>query len=143
MALTSYVWADWTERLERLRAALHIATENPPTVERDRAAPWLAHRLGWPRTGSVTVVWHSLVWQYIDPAEQAEIETLLDAAGARATGTAPLALVGMESAGQTTARSTLDVTLTTWPGGTRELLATTAGHGIPTTWINAHAAIGR
>lgn len=134
LTLTSFVWADWTERLYRLRAALQIAAEHPPTVERARAAPWLAHRLGRPRAGSVTVVWHSVVWQYIEAAEQAEIEALLAAAGARATDTAPLALVGMESVGQLDKDSRLEVTLTSWPGGNRELLATTAGHGIPTRW---------
>jgi len=134
LTLTSYVWADWIERLDRLRAALSIAADNPVTVERSRAAPWLAHRLGWPRTGSVTVVWHSVVWQYIDAAERAEIETLLAEAGARATHTAPLALVGMDNVGVPDVRSRFEVTLTSWPGGDRELLATTVGHGIPTTW---------
>jgi len=138
LTLTSYVWADWTERLERLRAALVIAAEHPTTVETSRAAPWLAHRLGWPRTGSVTVVWHSVVWQYITLAERADIDALFAAAGDRATDTAPLAVVGMENVGEAGTRSRFEVVLTSWPGGHRELLATTAGHGIPTTWVTAH-----
>lgn len=139
LTLTSYVWADWIERLERLRAALRIAVDHPTTVDRSHAAPWLAHRLGWPRPGTVTVVWHSVVWQYISAAERADIDALFIAAGARATGSAPLAVVGMENVGEPDARSRFEVTLTSWPGGTRELLATAAGHGIPTTWTNGPA----
>lgn len=137
LTLTSYVWADWTERLDRLRAALAVATEHPITVDKAHAAPWLAHRLGWPRTGTATVLWHSVVRQYIDPAERAEIDALVAAAGARATGTAPLTVVGMENVGEIDALSRFEVTLTSWPGGSQELLATAAGHGIPTTWLTA------
>lgn len=134
LTLTSYVWADWTERLERLRSALAIAAEHPVTVERSRAAPWLAHRLGWPRPGAVTVVWHSIVWQYIDRVEQAEIEELFAAAGARATDTAPLAVLDFEHVGDVDRRGRFELRLTTWPGGRQERLATAAAHGIPTTW---------
>lgn len=135
LTLTSYVWADWSERLDRLRAALQVAADRPTTVDRSHAAPWLSHRLGRPRTGSVTVVWHSIVLQYIDPAERAEIDALLAAAGQRASATAPLAVAGMEYVGEINAGGRFEVTLTSWPGGTRELLATTVGHGIPTTWL--------
>lgn len=141
LTLTSYVWADWTERLDRLCAALQIAATHPPTVDASHAAPWLAHRLGWPRTGTATVVWHSVVWQYIAPAEQAEIDVLLAEAGARATETAPLAVIGLENVGEPDARARFDVTLTGWPGGNRELLATTYGHGIPTTWMSAASEV--
>lgn len=134
LTLTSYVWADWTQRLERLRSALDIAAEHPITVERSRAAPWLAHRLGWPRPGAVTVVWHCMVWQYIDRVEQAEIEELFAAAGARATDTAPLAVLGFENVGDVGRRGRFELSLTTWPGGRQERLATAAPHGIPTTW---------
>lgn len=141
LTLTSYVWADWTERLERLRRALAVAAEHPVSVDRAHAAPWLAGRLGRPRTGSVAVVWHSVVLQYVEAAERAEIDALLVAAGDRATATAPLALVGMENVGPETEPARFEVTLTTWPGGRRELLATTAGHGIPATWIGAGAGV--
>lgn len=134
LTLTSYVWADWTERLERLRAALALAAEHPPVVDRAHAAPWLAQRLGWPRTGSLTVVWHSVAWQYIDVAERTEIERVLRAAAARATETAPLALVGLENVGDTE-RSRFELRISSWPPARRELLATSTGHGLPTTWL--------
>lgn len=134
LTLTSYVWADWIERLERLRIALAVAAEHPVTVEAASAAPWLARRLGWPRTGSLTVVWHSVAWQYVDVAERPEIERVLRAAADRASPTAPLALLGLENVGRED-RSRFEVRLRTWPQGREELLATTVGHGVPTTWL--------
>lgn len=131
LTLTSYVWADWLERLERLRTALAVFATHPVTVDASAAGPWLAHRLGWPRTGSLTVVWHSVVWPYVDVAERTEIERILQAAAARATPTAPLALAGMEYVDD----SRFEVRVRTWPQGRHDLLATTAGHGIPTTWL--------
>ncbi|MBA3251113.1 MAG: DUF2332 domain-containing protein [Geodermatophilaceae bacterium] len=132
LTLTSYVWADWIERLERLRTALAIAADHPITVAASAAAPWLAHRLGWPRTGSLTLVWHSVVWQYVDIAERTELERILQAAADRATPTAPLALAGMEYVDD----SRFEVRLRTWPERRHDLLATTAGHGMPATWLN-------
>lgn len=134
LTLTSFVWADWIERLERLRAAMAVAAEHPLVVDRAHAAPWLSRRLGRPRPGSLTVVWHSVFWYYVDAAEQGELDRVIAAAGARATATAPLALVGMENVEARTGRSRFDVSLTTWPGGQQEVLGTTEGHGIPTTW---------
>lgn len=133
--LTSYVWADWSERLDRLRTALAVAAKHPVTVDAAHAAPWLAHRLGWPRNGSLTVVWHSVAWQYVDVAERGDIERTLQAAAARATPTAPLALAGLENVGDSV-RSRFEVRLSSWPTGGHELVATTAGHGMPTTWLH-------
>jgi len=132
LTLASYVWADWVERLERLRTALAVAADHPVTVAASTAAPWLAHRLGWPRTGSLTVVWHSVVWPYVDVAERTELERILQAAADRATPTAPLALAGMEYVDD----SRFEVRLRTWPERRHDLLATTAGHGMPTTWLH-------
>lgn len=137
LTLTSFVWADWLERLERLRAAMGVAAEHPVLVELAHAAPWLADRLARPRPGGLTVVWHSVFWYYVDSAGQDDLHRVIAAAGARATATAPLALVGMENVEARTGRNRFDVSLTTWPGGRRELLGSTEGHGIPTTWAAA------
>lgn len=143
LTLTSFVWADWLERFERLRTAMAVAAEHPVLVERAHAAPWLAGRLGRPRPGGLTVVWHSVFWYYVDAAGQDELHRVIAAAGARATATAPLALVGMENVEGRTGRHRFDVSLTTWPGGRREVLGVTEGHGIPTIWAAAPAAPAR
>lgn len=129
LLLTSFVWPDAADRLARLRAALAVATAHPVAVEPARAAPWLGRRLEGPANGVLTVIWHSVVLQYIDPAERVEIERIVAAAGARATPGAPLAMVGMEYE-----EGIFGLRQRTWPGGTEELLASTLGHGMPTTW---------
>jgi hypothetical protein len=71
LTLTSYVWPDQLERLERLRAALQIAGEIEAPVERAGAADWIETRLAEPAPGTATVVFHSIVMQYL-PAEERE-----------------------------------------------------------------------
>ena len=78
LRLTSYVWPDQPERLERLRGALQLASEVPATVEQVGAADFL-DRLTL-QDGTTTVVWHSVMWQYLDPADQDRAEERLDRA---------------------------------------------------------------
>lgn len=82
LALTSSVWADQPARFERLRGALTLAAAIPAVVDRSGAADWLRARLAEPQAaGVVTVVWHSVVRQYVDDAEWADVEDQLVAAG--------------------------------------------------------------
>lgn len=130
LTLTSYVWADQVERFERLRGALQLAAQDPPVVERLGAAAFLERELAQPRTGVTTVVWHSLVRQYLAPEERAAVQELLDATGARATADAPLAHLWLEP--QDGFR--FQVGLTTWPGGRTAVVADCEGHGPPVVW---------
>jgi hypothetical protein len=85
LTLTSYVWADQLERLERLRAALAVASEVEAPVERAGAAGWTEARLAEPAPGTATVVFHSIVMQYLPVAERERFERALQAApGTRA-----------------------------------------------------------
>ena len=51
------------------------------------------------REGHLTVLWHSVMWQYLPPPEQRAAEAALAALGAAATAEAPLARVSLEPAG--------------------------------------------
>lgn len=77
LTLTSYVWPDHVERLARLRAALDVAAELPVEVERAGALEFLGRELDG-RTDLTTVVWHSVVWQYVHPDERAAVDALLE-----------------------------------------------------------------
>ena len=90
LTLTSYVWADQRQRLERLRGALEVAARLPATVVALGAASWLRDELPAPAPGVVTVVWHSVVWQYLSPDERAEADAVLQDAAARSRPDAPL-----------------------------------------------------
>ena len=134
LTLTSYVWADQVERLERLRAALGVAERLPAPVEGLPASAFLERELAEPAPGMVTVVWHSVVWQYLAPSEREALRGLLARAGARATRRAPLALLSHEPERVGDRGFRFVVALTTWPGGQVEVLGEAQGHGPPVVW---------
>ncbi len=124
--LMSSVWADQVERLRRLRGAFDIAARVPATVEAASLHDWLPSRLASARDGLATVVFHSVVEEYLPEGVRARFHQTLAAAGQRATATAPLAWLRLEPL--TSARHH-GVTLTFWPGGEERLLATSGAHG--------------
>ena len=73
LTLLSYCWPDQTERLARLRAALEIAAGRGAAVERRGAAEWVAEQLAAPAPGVATVVFHSIVMQYLPDGDRAEV----------------------------------------------------------------------
>lgn len=134
LTLTSYVWGDQLERLERLRGALDVATRVPARVEDVPASQFLARTLAVPVPGVATVVWHSVVWQYLDPAERAALTDRLQEAAQRATVEAPLAHLSLEPERVGDGDFRFTIALTTWPGGGRRVLGTARGHGPPVRW---------
>lgn len=135
LRLMSYVWPDQVERIARLRAAFDVAASVPPTVEQERAIYFIARELAEPRPGVLTVVWHSVVWQYIDADERAAIVDVLQAAGATATPDAPIAHVAFEPVRPTPDRKFAFLgTLQVWPGDGEHVIAEGQGHGPPVVW---------
>lgn len=131
LALLSYVWPDQRERVELLRAALDFAPTLPATVDAAPAADWLEQRLAeTPRQGVATVVFHSIVWQYLDDEQRSRIQAALAEAGAKASEDAPLAWLRMEADNELTR---VDATL--WPGGESRLIARAGYHGRPVHWL--------
>ena len=134
LTLTSYVWADQVDRFERLRGALDVASRHPQRVERLPASAFLERELAEPRTGLLTVVWHSVVRQYLAPQEREDMTRLLEEAGRRATPRAPLAHLSLEPYRFGTGDTRFHLTLITWPGGSSRVLAEAHGHGPPVVW---------
>ena len=132
LTLTSYVWPDQRDRLERLRSALQVAAAHPERVRRQGAADFLEQELP-PRAGVTTVVWHSIVRQYLSPQERKRVRDLLHVAGAGATAQAPLAHLYVEPAAES-GPPRFEVVLTTWPGARRRVLAECSAHGPPVVW---------
>jgi hypothetical protein len=134
LTILSYVWPDQSERLELLRGALELAPTIPAKVDRVPAGDWLAEVLGAPSPpGTLTVVYHSILWQYLSEEERDRVSGILAEAGARATPDAPLAWLRMESERELTR---LDATL--WPGGDSRLIARAGYHGRPVQWLAGH-----
>ncbi|MFD5828692.1 DUF2332 domain-containing protein [Lentzea sp. NPDC060358] len=134
--LSSFVWADQVRRWDRLRAALALAATDPVPVERSPGPAWLARQLAHAEHDVLTVVWHSVVWQYVSPADRARGRAVLADAAAKATPQTPLALLVFEPrrAGGRDAGHRFELLLRLWPAGLSLRLGHGAGHGTPFTW---------
>ena len=128
--LLACTWPDQAERFAQLEAALSVAAEDPVAIDRAPAAEWLERRLVEPRPGVATVVFQSLVLQYLDDDQRSRVRAAIEAAGAAATARAPLAWLRMEPGGDLA-----DVRLRTWPGGEGVLIARAGYHGRPVRWL--------
>jgi hypothetical protein len=126
LTLLAYIWPDQRNRTERALAAIEVARATPVRVDRARGPEWLGERLAEARPGFATVVFHSIVAQYLTEAERDALAALLKVAGERADDRAPLAWLRMEPAGERA-----DLHLTTWPGGEVRRLGSAGYHGDP------------
>jgi hypothetical protein len=136
LTLLSYVWPDQQDRLDRTRAALDVAADLPVDIERAAIENWLPEQLATPVPGVVTVVFHSIVWQYLPDTTRARIIAALDEAGSRATDDAPLAYLRLEPSPETYFPA--ELRLSRWPrpigAEADHRLATSGFHFGPVTW---------
>jgi len=131
--LASYVWPDQKARLDRLEAALDHAARVGIRVELADAARWLEQRLAMPQAaGTVRVVYHSIVWQYLPEATAARAEAAIAAAGAAATLERPFAHLAIEADRQP---GSAGVRVTLWPDGSTQELARADFHGRWVKWL--------
>ncbi len=126
LSLRASVWADQTARLARLAGALELARRVPALVDGGSLADWVPAQLARPRPGLATVVYHSVVIEYLSAAVRRAFESALAEAGSRATREAPLAWLRLEPVSRVRGHG---VTLTAWPGGRERVLALSGAHG--------------
>ena len=131
--LMAYIWADQGERLARARAAIEVTLANGVHVEAADAVDWTRARVA-PEAGAVTVLFHSVFWQYMPSERQAALAHLIAEIGASATPDAPFAWLRLEPPG---AVPRMEVRLTLWPGGEERMLAETHPHGAHVRWAGA------
>jgi hypothetical protein len=116
LTLRSFIWADQLERFHHLEGAIEVARRVPAPVERLDALAFLRRELSSPRPDVATVVYHSVVMQYIDEATRRELTALIEAS--------PVAHLSMEP-GEATFEVRLDGVL----------LATAKAHGTAVRWL--------
>ena len=128
--LLAYVWPDQTERLVRLRAALELAGRCGVRVEQADAARWVGDAVDL-REGAVTILFHTIFWQYVPEPTQRKLLSQIDQIGDQATDSAPFVWLRMEpKAGD---MSIIELRCRAWPLGDDRLLAHVHPHG---TWID-------
>ena len=131
--LLAYIWPDQFERLDRIRAAIDLAMSLGVTVEAADAVAWTA-RVAAPQAGAVTVLYHSVFWQYMPADSQAALARTIADHGAAATPEAPFAWLRMEPPPDP--MTNMEVRLTVWPGGQDRVLAKAHPHGAWVKWLN-------
>lgn len=134
--LTASVWADQPERMDRLRGAMALAARIPAPVDAEHAGTWLPRVLADRPADAVTVVTHSVVWRYLEPAERDRVTAALQSHGAEATARNPLVWLRLEPRPPlfTHDGTAYPITATTWPGGHTVELGTAQAHGQEVRW---------
>jgi hypothetical protein len=133
MTVLSYVWPDQAARLDRLRGAIAVARNVPARLHRRTAAEAVAGLTL--ADGALTVLWHSITWQYLSDDEQAAVRAGIDALGARAEPHSPFAHLTLEPGrGEPGAPIKFLVSARTWPGGESVILGECHPHGPPVQW---------
>ncbi|QMU77531.1 DUF2332 domain-containing protein [Streptacidiphilus sp. PB12-B1b] len=133
LALRAYVWPDQTARHARLAGALALAARIPARVDRVGAADFLAGvRL---EPGTLTVVWHSIMRQYVPAQEWARVEVEIDRLAAASTPDAAFAHIAFEPERVGPQGFGFRLTVRRGPGGERVTLADAPPHGLPATAV--------
>lgn len=133
LRLLSYVWADQEERMRRLVAALDHAAGQPERVERADAGAFLARELARPKiNGALTVVVHSIFWQYLADAPRLAIQSAM----LKAAATAPVAWLRLEADGR---KPGAGLIVTLFPSGEQHTLARGDQHGRWIDWLGEGA----
>lgn len=131
LKLKGFVWPDQASRLRLLENALAVAARVPAPIDRSAALPWVERQLAEPSAGNATVVFHSIVEQYMPSGDAGRLGVLLEDAGAKRGEEAPLAHVRMEEGDEREA----EVTLQMWPGAGRVAVARCGYHGGSVRWF--------
>jgi hypothetical protein len=138
LTLLSYVWADELERFNRAKTALALAAARPGDVAAESASDWLPRALAQARRTELTVVWHSLFRQYVEPetwdALQANFRDAVEADSSRS-----IVWLSMEPSSEYLA--SVELLVCTHPDDPPTRLAWCGDHGPPVKWERARSAI--
>jgi hypothetical protein len=134
LELQSYIWPDEPDRLARVEHAARVAARHPVAVDRRGASAWLVARLADVRPDMLTVIWQSVVDQYLGDDERAAIRSAFASAG-----TGPLAWLTLEPPAAPGRRTdSFELRCRERPegngSGEAQLLAHAGYHGPPVVW---------
>src|SRR5580693_8390872 len=119
--------------VERQGCAIAVARKVPAGLDRQRGADAVAGLTL--ADGALTVLWHSITWQYLSADERKEIRDGVGALGAQADARSPFAHLTLEPArGGPGAPLRFLVRARSWPGGELQILGECHAHGPPVNW---------
>ena len=124
--LLAYIWPEHKLRFERTAKAIDMAKSQPVDLAQGDAADWIEEQLAKPQEeGTMRVLMHSIMWQYLPPATQKRIFDAMTKAGQNATESKPLGWVSVEADRNLNRH---DLNVSSWPG-----------HSDPVNYAHAHA----
>lgn len=127
--LLAYIWPDQDDRIALTEAAILIGRLIRPRMVEADAVEWLADPGPTLQKRSLTLIYHTIAWQYLTPEAQAEGDALIAAAGETATPEKRLARLAMEADDDAAS-----VTLQVWPDGATFDLGRADYHGRWVEW---------
>ena len=128
LSLEASLWADQVARFARLRGAIEIARQVPVVVDQESVDSWLPRQLSRPRPGVATVVFHSIVQEYLSASVRNSFHQCLASAGAAGSESAPLFWLRLEPVTDATGLR-YAVFLTGWPTSGERIVAWSGPHG--------------
>ena len=129
--LEAFVWADQTDRLDRVRRAIEIARQDPPRLLDGDYVEVLPALLAERDLDILTVVYHSVSTVYLRQEERDRLEEILAAEGLRGS----LARISYEIDRETPTFYGFALDVETWPDGRRRL-ARLDGHANTMDWVS-------
>jgi hypothetical protein len=131
LSLLSFIWGDEVPRFERARAALMMAADDPVSIAPMPAQAWLRDATAASPDGVLTVVWQSVVRQYVPVDDWPEIEAAMDEAQSRPGRT--VVWIQMEPGPQV---NPMYVAARCDARGDWQPLAACRDHGPPVEWLD-------
>jgi hypothetical protein len=128
----SYIWAEQTDRRERFLAAIAVARDLKPEIERADAGDWLHEKLRGRPDGRATIVYQSVMAQYLSRESRSMVKHAIGNAAQTASDVRPLAWLRFEP-DEGGVNFSVDVTM--WPGGVRRRIAYAHPHGAWVEWL--------
>lgn len=132
LRLLSFVWPDQIQRFHRLQHAISVTQQLRHTIDNGSVDTWLPQQLEVDRH-MPTVVFHSIVWQYLGHNVQRAMRETLFQYSTDAARQAPLVWARMEPNGPMA-----DLRVTVWNTGSDVpvecVLADVGYHGSPFRW---------
>jgi hypothetical protein len=128
--LEAFVWADQTDRLDRVRRAIEIAREDPPRLLDGDYVEVLPALLAERDLDALTVVYHSVSTVYLRQEERDCLDEILAEEGRRGS----IARISYEVDRDTTTFHGFALDAETWPSGRRRL-ALLDGHANSLDWV--------
>lgn len=125
LRLISYLWSDQPERLLHTRAVMDVLEAR---VDAGDAADWLEDQLITVTPDHLTLVYHTIAWQYFPPQTQSRCQAAIETAAQHG----PVAHLAMEADDQFGKGAALHLTL--WPEGHTLTLGRVDFHGRWVDW---------